>query len=230
MAFKVLIAGGSVAGLTLALVLQSVNIEFEVLEKGDFATQLGATIGIQLGVWDEIEPKAIPLRHRRFYDADMKLWDQDGVTGKISDLYVTHPRASRPPPPPWGRCILERFSLQQLLTRHCPVRDTKSFSLKDASSCGLCTHTSETNPGCMPAQSCPHMWKASPASRSRLLKARPSKGASSSGPMVCTARPGIWWLKSFSRRTRNSAKLFRNVGFKPPPLCCQLIPSSLEYP
>ncbi|KAF4301173.1 Monooxygenase FAD-binding protein [Botryosphaeria dothidea] len=86
MAFKVLIAGGSVAGLTLALVLQSVNIEFEVLEKGDFATQLGATIGIQLGVWDEIEPKAIPLRHRRFYDADMKLWDQDGVTGKISDF------------------------------------------------------------------------------------------------------------------------------------------------
>lgn len=28
--------------------------------------------------------------------------------------------------------MLERFSFHQLLTRHCPVRDTKSFSLKDA--------------------------------------------------------------------------------------------------
>lgn len=97
MALKVLIAGGSVSGLTLALILQRTGIEFEVLEKGDFAPQLGASIGIQpqvarildqLGVWDDIAAKVIPLRQRKFYDAGMKLWDEDEVTGKLGDAYV----------------------------------------------------------------------------------------------------------------------------------------------
>ncbi|KAH7044525.1 hypothetical protein B0J12DRAFT_603811 [Macrophomina phaseolina] len=41
----------------------------------------------QLGVWDDIAAKVIPLRQRKFYDAGMKLWDEDEVTGKLGDAY-----------------------------------------------------------------------------------------------------------------------------------------------
>ncbi|RAL16346.1 FAD-dependent oxidoreductase [Aspergillus homomorphus CBS 101889] len=45
--FKVIIVGGSIAGLTLAHCLQRANIEHIVLEKGnDIAPQLGASVGI----------------------------------------------------------------------------------------------------------------------------------------------------------------------------------------
>ncbi|RAH42263.1 FAD-dependent oxidoreductase [Aspergillus brunneoviolaceus CBS 621.78] len=63
--FKVIIVGGSVAGLTLAHCLQHANIEHIVLEKGsDIAPQLGASVGImpnggrilaQLNLFDAIE-------------------------------------------------------------------------------------------------------------------------------------------------------------------------------
>ncbi|PYI33097.1 FAD/NAD(P)-binding domain-containing protein [Aspergillus indologenus CBS 114.80] len=63
--FKVIIVGGSVAGLTLAHCLQHANIEHIVLEKGsDVAPQLGASVGImpnggrilaQLNLFDAIE-------------------------------------------------------------------------------------------------------------------------------------------------------------------------------
>jgi 2-polyprenyl-6-methoxyphenol hydroxylase and related FAD-dependent oxidoreductases len=63
--FKVLIAGGSVSGLTLALTLECAGIDYELFEKGDIDTDLGASIAIngptvrilhQLGVWAAIEP------------------------------------------------------------------------------------------------------------------------------------------------------------------------------
>ncbi|OJK02390.1 hypothetical protein ASPACDRAFT_50957 [Aspergillus aculeatus ATCC 16872] len=63
--FKVIIVGGSVAGLTLAHCLQHANIEHVVLEKGsDIAPQMGASVGImpnggrilaQLNLFDAIE-------------------------------------------------------------------------------------------------------------------------------------------------------------------------------
>lgn len=61
--FRVLIVGGSVAGLTLAHCLERANIEYLILEKGDdIAPQVGASIGImpnggrileQLGLFGE---------------------------------------------------------------------------------------------------------------------------------------------------------------------------------
>ncbi|PYI26764.1 FAD/NAD(P)-binding domain-containing protein [Aspergillus indologenus CBS 114.80] len=42
---KVLIAGGSLVGLTLAISLERAGIDYELFEKGDFAPQLGASIG-----------------------------------------------------------------------------------------------------------------------------------------------------------------------------------------
>jgi 2-polyprenyl-6-methoxyphenol hydroxylase-like FAD-dependent oxidoreductase len=62
---KVLIAGGSVAGLTLANILEQIGIDFLVLEKYDeIAPDLGASIAIfpngfrildQLGCYDDIK-------------------------------------------------------------------------------------------------------------------------------------------------------------------------------
>ncbi|GAD94132.1 hypothetical protein ATEG_05898 [Paecilomyces variotii No. 5] len=77
--FKVLIAGGSVSGLTLALTLESAGIDYELFEKGDIDTDLGASIAIngpiirildQLGVWEDIEPIVTDLE--RSYRIDGK--------------------------------------------------------------------------------------------------------------------------------------------------------------
>ncbi|OJJ99081.1 hypothetical protein ASPACDRAFT_60898 [Aspergillus aculeatus ATCC 16872] len=77
--FKVLIAGGSLVGLTLAVSLERAGIDYELFEKGDFAPQLGASIGFypqsnqlmdQLGVWSEIEKVVVPLRVRYHFDED----------------------------------------------------------------------------------------------------------------------------------------------------------------
>ncbi|PWY91935.1 monooxygenase [Aspergillus sclerotioniger CBS 115572] len=69
--FRVIIVGGSIAGLTLAHCLERANIEYLILEKGDdIAPQLGASIGImpnggrileQLGLFEEIERVTEPL-------------------------------------------------------------------------------------------------------------------------------------------------------------------------
>jgi FAD dependent monooxygenase len=69
--FKVLIIGGSVAGLVLAHCLERLEIPFEILEQGDeINPQVGASIGImpngalildQLGVFDDIEKVIEPL-------------------------------------------------------------------------------------------------------------------------------------------------------------------------
>lgn len=62
---KVLIAGGSVAGLTLANILEQIGIDYLILEKyGQIAPDMGASIGIfpngfrildQLGCYDSIK-------------------------------------------------------------------------------------------------------------------------------------------------------------------------------
>jgi len=69
--FKVLIVGGSVAGLALAHCLERLGISFDVLEQGDeISPQVGASIGIlpngalildQLGIFDDIEKVIEPL-------------------------------------------------------------------------------------------------------------------------------------------------------------------------
>ncbi|CAG7973293.1 unnamed protein product [Penicillium olsonii] len=69
--FKVVIVGGSVAGLTLAHCLSRAGIDYVVLEKrGEIAPQVGASIGImphgarildQLGLFDSVEQLIEPL-------------------------------------------------------------------------------------------------------------------------------------------------------------------------
>ncbi|KAF9888702.1 hypothetical protein FE257_008460 [Aspergillus nanangensis] len=78
--FKVIIVGGSIAGLTLAHCLHRAKIKHVVLEKGaDIAPQLGASIGImpnggrilqQLGLYDAVEDLIEPLSVARIVHAD----------------------------------------------------------------------------------------------------------------------------------------------------------------
>lgn len=70
--FRVVIVGGSIAGLTLAHCLLRNNIDFVVLEShADIAPQVGASIGIlpngarvldQLGLYDDVLNEIEPLR------------------------------------------------------------------------------------------------------------------------------------------------------------------------
>ncbi|KAJ5371886.1 hypothetical protein N7517_003892 [Penicillium concentricum] len=93
--FKVLIAGGSLVGLGLALAFERAGIDYELFEKGDFATQLGASIGIhphtirileQLGVWKDIEKQVVPLKGRNHYDGNGHCFEESHVLEDINEI------------------------------------------------------------------------------------------------------------------------------------------------
>lgn len=75
--FRIIIVGGSVAGLTLAHCLWRNKIDFIILEaNGEIAPQAGASIGIlpngarildQLGLFDDVLDAVEPLRHSSFW-------------------------------------------------------------------------------------------------------------------------------------------------------------------
>ncbi|KAL4797993.1 FAD/NAD(P)-binding domain-containing protein [Aspergillus venezuelensis] len=80
--FRVVIVGGSIAGLTLAHCLQRKNIDFVVLESHDeIAPQVGASIGLipngfrildQLGLCDEILDATVAVRDSYFWTEQAK--------------------------------------------------------------------------------------------------------------------------------------------------------------
>ncbi|KAJ5118781.1 hypothetical protein N7526_010418 [Penicillium atrosanguineum] len=93
--FKVLIAGGSLVGLGLALAFERAGIDYELFEKGGFAPQLGASIGFhphtirileQLGVWEDIERQVKPLKHRKHYDENGNCFEDSHVLVNIEEI------------------------------------------------------------------------------------------------------------------------------------------------
>jgi len=93
--FKVLIAGGSLVGLGLALAFERAGVDYELFEKGDFAPQFGASIGLhphtirilqQLGVWEDIEKQVIPLKYRNHYDGNGYCFEQSHVLVDIEEM------------------------------------------------------------------------------------------------------------------------------------------------
>lgn len=93
--FKVIIAGGSLVGLSLALALEKAGIDWELFEKGDIAPQIGASIGLhpqslrildQLGVWEDIEKTIVPLHHRLHFDGAGKCFEDSYVLKDIEQM------------------------------------------------------------------------------------------------------------------------------------------------
>lgn len=78
--FKVVIVGGSVAGLTLANILERYAIDYVVLEKHpEIAPQLGASLGLlphgerildQLGIFSRVEAISMPMEKVQFHGPD----------------------------------------------------------------------------------------------------------------------------------------------------------------
>ncbi|KAL4959585.1 FAD-dependent oxidoreductase [Aspergillus stella-maris] len=87
--FRVVIVGGSIAGLTLAHCLLRQNVDFVVLESHqDIAPQVGASTGIiangarilgQLGCFDDILAATEPLQDASFWNAEGKLIAQSNT-------------------------------------------------------------------------------------------------------------------------------------------------------
>lgn len=94
--FKVLIAGASIVGLTLALILEHAGIDWKLFEKGEIAPQFGASIGLhpqslrildQLGVWNDIKKFIVPLRHRLHFDGNGSCFEDSYVLKDLEEMY-----------------------------------------------------------------------------------------------------------------------------------------------
>lgn len=81
--FRVIIAGGSIAGLTLANALERAGIDYVLLEKRQVAPNIGQSLLVlpctsrvleQLGIADLLKQIAIPIHTREHYDGDGKLF------------------------------------------------------------------------------------------------------------------------------------------------------------
>ncbi|KAI9928584.1 hypothetical protein ASPWEDRAFT_180185 [Aspergillus wentii DTO 134E9] len=112
--FKVIVIGGSIAGLTLANILERYNIDYVLLEKyRDIAPQLGASIGVlpygfqileQLGVCNKVEAISEPIEKMRSFGPDgTRLNAQDGFGKMLSEITG------------YKMCFLDRRQLVQTL-------------------------------------------------------------------------------------------------------------------
>jgi 2-polyprenyl-6-methoxyphenol hydroxylase-like FAD-dependent oxidoreductase len=93
--FTVIIAGGSLVGLTTAVALEKAGINYLLLEKREIAPHLGASISIhphtqrvmeQLGVWSEIKAGVVPLENRQHYDENGNLFEDSAILQEISKM------------------------------------------------------------------------------------------------------------------------------------------------
>ncbi|KAI5855037.1 FAD/NAD(P)-binding domain-containing protein [Durotheca rogersii] len=93
--FKVIIAGGSIVGLTNALALEKAGIDFVVLEKREIAPHMGASVSVhphvqrvleQLGVWPEIRAGTVPLHTRHHYNQNGDLFEESAILQEISKM------------------------------------------------------------------------------------------------------------------------------------------------
>ncbi|KAK8059175.1 hypothetical protein PG996_009105 [Apiospora saccharicola] len=97
--FKVIIAGGSVAGLTLANALEKAGVDYVLLEKRDIAPELGFALLIlpcttvvhdQLGVSKRYLPPAIPFTTRDHFD------EKGGVVSRSNEGTLIGEKGKRP--------------------------------------------------------------------------------------------------------------------------------------
>jgi 2-polyprenyl-6-methoxyphenol hydroxylase-like FAD-dependent oxidoreductase len=90
--FRVVIVGGSIAGLSLANMLQLNNIDFVVLEAyPEMAPQVGASLGLlphgnrildQLGLFEKVLKLARPVNHFNFRNENGVLLAEHKITAQ----------------------------------------------------------------------------------------------------------------------------------------------------
>ncbi|EHK18341.1 uncharacterized protein TRIVIDRAFT_204498 [Trichoderma virens Gv29-8] len=95
--FTVIIAGGSLVGLTTAVTLEKAGIDYVLLEKREITPHLGASVSIhphtqrvmeQLGIWPEIKAGVVPLETRQHYDENGSLFEDSAILQEISKMFM----------------------------------------------------------------------------------------------------------------------------------------------
>lgn len=127
--FRVIIAGGSLVGLTTALALEKAGVDFVVLERREIAPNVGASISIhphtqrvmeQLGVWAEIKAGVYPLEDRHHYDENGYLLDDSAILKEISkmtlDRWTTFMQRQF-----WLQCIYNQIQDKSRIRSNCEV-------------------------------------------------------------------------------------------------------------
>ncbi|EFX00609.1 FAD-binding domain containing protein [Grosmannia clavigera kw1407] len=93
--FRAIIAGGSIVGLTMALALDRADIDYVLLETGEVAPDLGASVSMhahtqrvmeQLAVWPEIDAAVVPVTDREHYDEHGWLFEKSAILQEISKM------------------------------------------------------------------------------------------------------------------------------------------------
>jgi FAD dependent monooxygenase len=95
---QVVIAGGGIAGITLALMCEKLGINYILLEARDsLNSDRGAGIGLQpnglrildqLGLGDEIEEATVPITKCFSYDGDCNLKSISHALGRFRERFV----------------------------------------------------------------------------------------------------------------------------------------------
>ncbi|KAK8115732.1 hypothetical protein PG984_012234 [Apiospora sp. TS-2023a] len=115
--FRVIIVGGGVAGLTAAHCLHKAGIDYVILERGQFAPALGASIGLfphgtrileQIGCLDAIEDACKPLGKSLSILPGGKVISRSGTYGYLRESFG-YPIA-----------VLERRHFLEILYQHLP--------------------------------------------------------------------------------------------------------------
>jgi 2-polyprenyl-6-methoxyphenol hydroxylase-like FAD-dependent oxidoreductase len=124
--FRVLIAGGGIAGLTLANALQHAGIDYLLFEARDeFAPQLGASIGIgpnggrildQLGCYEDVMANTVPLDYTSSRNSEGGY-----IRPKTDGFRLVQARSN------YCMCFLDRQTVLRILAKH--VWDSKKLLL-----------------------------------------------------------------------------------------------------
>ncbi|KAF9935642.1 hypothetical protein BGZ65_003184 [Modicella reniformis] len=87
---KVLISGGGLAGLFLAILLERANIPYHIFERAPGVKPIGASLGLspsilpafdQLGLMEELGRISLPMTQLDLYKENLKLIGSIDVTG-----------------------------------------------------------------------------------------------------------------------------------------------------
>lgn len=128
--FKVLIAGGSVTGLTLANALEKAGIDYLVLEKRQIAPDVGASISVlchtarvfeQLGIWGRMRDATIGLTNRQHFDEKGRLFEDSGIFHYILAItkrpFIFMERRF------YLQCLYDNLEDKSKVRSHCGIKD-----------------------------------------------------------------------------------------------------------